>query len=60
MCLREIILVPNTTTSSKTKIAAEAYLAYLLEKKTLNKGSLIYGAGTPSLTVSKETGQNLE
>jgi hypothetical protein len=57
MCLQEIILVPNTSTSIKTRIATEAYLAegwVLIEKETLSIGSLIHGAGTSRLTVSKK------
>jgi hypothetical protein len=56
-------LAPNTSTSTKATLAADAHVAQgqcLHEGQTLNKAkSLIYRAGTGRPTVSKTEGQNL-
>jgi hypothetical protein len=62
--LRRKFLAPNTSTSLKPTLAADAHLAEgqsLDEEQTLNNGkSLIYRAGTRRPTISKTEGQNFK
>jgi hypothetical protein len=62
--LRKSLLAPNTSTSLRTTLAADALLAegqFLLEEiQTLDKTkSLLYRAGTAKQTVFKTYEQNL-
>jgi hypothetical protein len=59
-----MFLIPNTSTSLQTTLAADAHLVegqFLLEKQTLNNARcLVYRAGTRRPTISKTEGQNLK
>jgi hypothetical protein len=59
-----MFLVPNTSASLQTTLAADAHLAegqFLDEEQTLNNAkSLIYRAGTRRQTISKTEGQNFK
>jgi hypothetical protein len=62
--LERTFLVPNTSTSLQTTLAAAAHLVegqFLDEEQTLrNTKPLIYRAGTRRPTISRTEGQNFE
>jgi hypothetical protein len=63
ICLRETILVPNTSTSLQTTLAAEAYPAdgrLSLKEQTWKEDSLIYPTGDRRPAVSKREGHTLD
>jgi cysteine synthase len=64
LAIRGTVLVPNTSTSLRTRLGAYKNLIegqFLIEEQALNKAkSQIYRAGTQRTIVSKTEGQNLE